>query len=227
MRSSFCSRVLLALITVVVFPLPALAQGPASTQPSAGGQTSSLPDAPKPARSAHQYHPPSSADRWRQYFFDAFGPIALGRAAVGGAILQSRNTPPDWGQGAGPFGQRVADQYGLAMFNYTAEYGVGAILHQDMKYYRCACKGILPRIGHAALMTLAARKGEDGHHVFSVPKLIAPYAATSGELLWYPARYGPKDALRQGNYSLLENFGTNIAREFIHFLVLKSDTDEP
>jgi hypothetical protein len=226
MRNSFCSRVLLGLIAAVAFLLPAHAQGPTG-ETSTGAQAPSLPDAPKPAQSVPQYHPPSSADRWHEYFFDAFGPIAIGRAAIGGAILQLRNTPPDWRQGAGPFAQRVASQYGLAMLNYTAEYGVGAVLRQDMKYYRCVCNGVLPRVGHAARMTLAARKGEDGHHVFSVPKLIAPYAATMGELTWYPARYGPKDALRDGNYSLLENFGTNIAREFIHFLVLKSDTDKP
>jgi hypothetical protein len=158
MRNSFCSRGLLRLIAAVAFLLPAHAQGPAG-ETSTGGQAASLPDAPKPAHSVPQYHPPSSADRWHEYFFDAFGPIAIGRAAIGGAILQLRNTPPDWRQGAGPFAQRVASQYGLAMLNYTAEYGVGAVLRQDMKYYRCVCNGVLPRVGHAARMTLGGPQG--------------------------------------------------------------------
>jgi hypothetical protein len=33
---------------------------------------------------------------------------------------------------------------------------------------------------------------------------------------WYPARYGIKDALRTGNYSLLESVGANIGLEFLY-----------
>jgi hypothetical protein len=67
------------------------------------------------------------------------------------------------------------------------------------------------------ISTLTARRGEDGHRVFSVPALVAPYAgsmtATYG---WYPSRFGAKDAFRTGNYNLLAYMGGNIALEFFY-----------
>ena len=84
-------------------------------------------------------------------------------------------------------------------------------------YYRCECKGVLPRLGHAVISTLTARRGEDGHRVFSFPALVAPYAGTMTAVYgWYPRRYGAKDALRMGNYNLLQFVGGNIALEFLY-----------
>jgi hypothetical protein len=79
-------------------------------------------------------------------------------------------------------------------------------------YYRCECKGVFPRLGHAVISTLTARRGEDGHRVFSLPALVAPYAGTMTAVYgWYPGRYDDKDAFRMGNYSLLGYVGGNIA----------------
>jgi hypothetical protein len=38
----------------------------------------------------------------------------------------------------------------------------------------------------------------------------------TGVYAWYPDRFGPKDAFRLGNYSLLVYMGGNIALEFIY-----------
>jgi hypothetical protein len=65
------------------------------------------------------------------------------------------------------------------------------------------------------ISTLTGRRGEDGHRVFSVPSLIAPYVGTSVAVAaWYPGRYSEKDAFRQGNYSLLAYMGGNVVLEF-------------
>jgi hypothetical protein len=65
--------------------------------------------------------------------------------------------------------------------------------------------------------TLTARRGEDGHRVFSVPALIAPYAGSmTAVYAWYPGRYDGKDALRMGNYTMLGYVGGNIALEFLY-----------
>jgi len=101
-----------------------------------------------------------------------------------------------------------------------------------MKMYRFAtswlaltCLGILAPIGraqstvdwHALISTVTALRGEDGHRRLSFPALIAPYAGTMMAVYaWYPERYGPKDALRMGNYNLLAFAGENVALEFIY-----------
>jgi hypothetical protein len=76
---------------------------------------------------------------------------------------------------------------------------------------------VLPRLGHAVISTLTARRGQDGHRVFSIPALVAPYAGSMTAVYgWYPNRYGAKDAFRLGNYSLLTYMSGNIALEFFY-----------
>ena len=84
-------------------------------------------------------------------------------------------------------------------------------------YYRCECRGIFPRLRHALISTLTARRGNDGHLVFSVPALVGPYAGSMAAVYgWYPDRFGIKDAFRTGNYSLLTYAGGNVALEFLY-----------
>ena len=88
---------------------------------------------------------------------------------------------------------------------------------EDTLYYRCECKGVFPRLSHAVISTFTARRGDDGHRVFSFPDLVAPYAGTMTAVYgWYPGRYDYKDAFRMGNYSLLGYVGGNIALEFLY-----------
>jgi hypothetical protein len=67
------------------------------------------------------------------------------------------------------------------------------------------------------ISTFIARRGEDGHRVFSFPALVAPYAGTMTAVYgWYPDRYNAKDAFRMGNYSLLGYVAGNVALEFLY-----------
>jgi hypothetical protein len=76
---------------------------------------------------------------------------------------------------------------------------------------------VLPRLRHAVISTLTARRGEDGHRVFSFPALVAPYAGTmTAVYAWYPHRHGVNDALRMGSYNMLGYVGGNIALEFLY-----------
>ena len=96
-------------------------------------------------------------------------------------------------------------------------YGLAQAFKEDTLYYRCECKGAYPRLRHALISTLTARRGEDGHRVFSIPALIAPYAGSlTAVYAWYPGRYNGEDALRMGNYTLLGYVGGNIALEFFY-----------
>jgi hypothetical protein len=61
-----------------------------------------------------------------------------------------------------------------------------------------------------------ARRGEDGHRVFSLSQIVAPYAGTEiAVLAWYPGRYDAMDGFRMGNYNLLIQGGLNVALEFL------------
>lgn len=186
----------------------------ASTDPaaSAAPSTSSPPAIAEPP-----YHRPTQREKLRNYAFDAFGPYPMLTAALGAGIEQARRTPPDWGVGADAFATRFGSQYGIQLVTTTTRYVVAEAFREDTLYYRCSCTGFLPRLEHALISTVTARRGSDGHRVFSLAALGAPYAGTmTATLGWYPGRYEPMDGFRIGNYNLAAAAGQNVALEFVY-----------
>jgi len=163
------------------------------------------------------YIPPTQATKLKTYAFDAFGPYAFVSGAFLGGIDQATNTPPEWKQGFSGYSQRFGSDFGIAAAGTTTRYLLAGALKQDTLYYRCECGGLFPRLRHAVVSTLTGRTRRDGHRVFSIPALVAPYAGSLTAVYgWYPSRYGVKDAFRMGNYSLLESIGSNIGLEFFY-----------
>jgi len=158
-------------------------------------------------------------DKLHNYLFDAFGPYPIAGALIVAGIDQAKTSPPEpeWGQGAGAFGERVGSNFGIAAITTTTRYGLAEAFREDTLYYQCECKGVFRRLGHAVISTLTARRGDDGHRDFSVPALVSPYAGTMTAVYgWYPNRYGYKDAFRMGNYTLLGLLVQNVATEFLY-----------
>jgi hypothetical protein len=163
------------------------------------------------------YARPTERMKLRTYVFDAFGPYPIVGAAFIAAVNQKEGTPPEWGQGAEAYGQRFGSNLAIAAVTTTTRYALAEAFREDTVYYRCECKGVFRRLGHALISTVTARRGEDGHRRLSFPAIVAPYAGTmTAVYAWYPERYGPKDALRMGNYNLLAFAGENVALEFIY-----------
>jgi hypothetical protein len=195
----------LGMVGFVLLPLWAMAQAPAPVSDSAAKK----PDV--------TYTRPSEKTKLRNYFFDTFGPYPIIGAALAAGINQGTNTPPEWKQGAEGYGGRFGSNFGIAAVSTSTRYALAQAFREDTLYYRCECTGILPRAGHAVISTFTARRGEDGHTVFSVPSLVAPYAGTMTAVYgWYPDRYNAQDAFRMGNYSLLGYMGGNLALEFLY-----------
>jgi len=180
-------------------------EGPTETAITAG----QLPDM--------TYVRPTQATIASNYFFDAYGPYPMVGAAFAAGIGQVSNAPPEWNQGVKGYGRRFGSDFGIAATGTTARYGLAEALKEDTLYYRCECRGVFPRLSHAAISTLTGRRGEDGHRVFSIPALVAPYAGSMTAMYgWYPKRYGAMDAFRIGNYNLLASVGANIGLEFFY-----------
>jgi hypothetical protein len=163
------------------------------------------------------YVRPTESIKVHNYLFDTFGPYPIAGAAFVAGIGQTYNSPPEWKQGAEGFSKRFGSAFSIAAISTTTRYGLAEAFKEDTLYYRCECKGVFPRLRHAVISTLTARRGDDGHHVFSFPSLIAPYAGTmTAVYAWYPDRYNYKDAFRMGNYTMLGYVGGNIALEFLY-----------
>jgi hypothetical protein len=163
------------------------------------------------------YVRPTEKTKIVNYVFDTFGPYPIVGAAFGAGINQFSNAPPEWNQGAAGYARRFGSNYGITVVATSTRYGLSEAFREDAMYYRCECRGMFPRMRHALVSTLTARRGEDGHRVFSIPALVGPYAGTmTATYGWFPSRYGAKDAFRTGNYSLLAFAGENVALEFLY-----------
>jgi len=203
---------LLVIAVLAADPVLARAQALADSGESSG--TISTATSPP---SDLTYVSPTQRTKLHNYVFDAFGPYPAAGGAFAAGIGQAYDTPPEWKQGAEGYGKRFGSAFGIAAVTTTTRYGLAQAFKEDTLYYRCECKGVLPRFSHAVISTLTARRGGDGHRVFSFPALIAPYAgAMTAVYAWYPGRYNGKDALRMGNYTMLGYVGGNIALEFLY-----------
>jgi hypothetical protein len=205
-------HIMLLLLVAAALPLPVKAQALADSRHSSETVASTTPVHPDLA-----YFRPTEKTRVRNYFFDTFGPYPIVGAAMAAGINQADNTPPEWKQGAAGYGKRFESDFGIAAVTTTTRYALARAFREDTLYYRCECRGMLPRLNHAVISTFTGRRGDDGHRVFSFPALIAPYAGTMTAVYgWYPGRYNAKDGFRMGNYSLLGYVGGNVALEFLY-----------
>lgn len=163
------------------------------------------------------YERPTQRTMASNYLFDAFGPYPIAGSAFAAGINQFSNAPTEWNQGVKGYSRRFGSDFGIVVVGTTTRYALAEVLKEDTLYYRCECTGVFPRLRHAVVSTLTARRGEDGHRVFSLPALVAPYAGSMTAVYgWYPDRFGAKDAFRIGNYSLLAYMGGNIGLEFFY-----------
>jgi hypothetical protein len=203
---------LLAATAVAVLPVRAKAQALADSEDSSSAVVTITPALPDLT-----YTRPTGKTKLHNYVFDAFGPYPIVGAGFAAGINQAYNTPPEWKQGFDGYSKRFGSNFGIAAISTTTRYGLAQAFKEDTLYYRCDCKGVFPRLKHAVISTLTARRGDDGHRVFSFPSLIAPYAGSmTAVYAWYPGRYEGKDALRMGNYTMLGYVGGNIALEFLY-----------
>jgi hypothetical protein len=163
------------------------------------------------------YTSPTEKTKLDNYFAATFGPYPILAVAAVTGINQLSNSPPEWKQGVVGYSERFGSNFGIAGIGTTTRYALAEAFRQDMLYYRCACKGVLPRLNHAVFSSFTARRLDNGNTVFFFPAVIAPYVATMTAVYgWYPGRYDAKDAFRLGNYSLLGYVGWNVALEFLH-----------
>jgi len=154
-------RFWLLAIAFAALPVAARAQSLADSD-SPGGSVLSTAAQPELT-----YTRPTQSTKLHNYIFDTLGPYSIVGAAFAAGINQAYNTPPEWKQGAEGYSKRFGSNFGIAAVTTTTRYALAQAFKQDTLFYRCECKGILPRLRHTAISTLTARRGEDGHRVFS------------------------------------------------------------
>ena len=106
---------------------------------------------------APSYQPLSRSERWGRYIVRTFGPGAVLRAAAGSGINQWLDTPREWKQGGGAFGDRFGSSFTGYVIRQTLESGAAAALHEDDRYFPSTDTGFWKRTKHAVVSVFIAR----------------------------------------------------------------------
>src|SRR5277367_4752465 len=112
-----------ALLALGIFSVPAGAQSDAGAgtgqTPTSSSQTQTtvtVQTTPAHTMPGQTYHRPTHKEKFKSFAFDSFGPYAILGSALGGAIQQADNAPPEWSNDPGgwaAYGQRVANTFGI------------------------------------------------------------------------------------------------------------------
>lgn len=173
--------------------------------------TTSAPAAPG------QFIPPALTgnERWNLYLNETYLSSGVYLASLGAALVgQAIDYPRDWGGGLGGYGPRAASQYGLLVIQDTLHDGGAAALGYEPRYFRCQCKGVWHRTGHALEMTFLTYD-EHGHKRLDLPQLAGAYGSGMLSTFWYPRSFSPLvQGVQAGHLQLGFVAGIHLIQEF-------------
>jgi hypothetical protein len=161
-----------------------------------------------------EYEPMSFSERAREYIVGAFGPWAVVRAGALGGIEQLTETPGEWKEGAGAYGDRVGSVFAQNVIREALEFGGSAALRQDNRYFRSTDTGFFKRSGHAIASAFVART-EGGREQLAYSRLGAVLGAAFISRLWQPpSADGSGDAAISFGVNMAAGIGWNFVQEF-------------
>lgn len=134
---------------------------------------------------------------------DSFDYSALFIPTALAGINLARNATPEFGTGAGAYGQywwhSAVDQ---TSENYMVEFVVPALTHQDTRYYTLGHGGFFKRTGYA-LSRAAVTRNDAGNETFNTSEVLGAGIAAGLSNAYYPA---PERTV--GN--TMTNWGVNV-----------------
>jgi len=143
-----------------------------------------------------------------------FSPLSMAGYAAYAGILQRIDVPEEWGQGAGPYGKRVASTVGCSVIYGVMAFGLDSTLHQDPRYFRSRSTGFRRRTGHAFRGTILTRTDRGGE-TLSTWRLGSAYGSAFLSNQWYPERLNTvRLGVLQGCLRLGFDFASNVGSEF-------------
>ncbi len=214
---------LAAVLAICSFPAAPFAARAADSAPPQPGQV-----APKSTQSTGQNAgtdlprtvsaPPfTTRDKFGYRVVQSFGLRGFGGALVGAAIGQARNSPYEWGQGAGGFFTRYASGFGGNLSRQTFAFAIESVLHEDPRYFPSQDKRGDQRVFNA-LKQVVFCKTDNGRSSFGYGRVISAFAAGQFVDLWQPESIDSAGhGVERGFISLGGDFAYNLMQEFIPF----------
>jgi len=105
--------------------------------------------------------------RFHLYLMSTVGPVPFLAEAAGAGIGQWENSPKEWGQGWGAYGERFGSNLAYNGVRGTITYGTSILFHEDNRYFASHRHGLWARAAYAVRSTVTAQHS-DGRTAFSI-----------------------------------------------------------
>jgi hypothetical protein len=187
---------------------------PESPRVTAGGENASSPEASLDDGTVNSPSPLTLGERVKIYESSFTKPESLIGPILGAGVGQLRDTPPEWGQGAHGFGERLASGYARSVIARTIAFGVAAADHEDSRFVPSHESGIWRRTRHAVLGTFVSRT-RNGGTMPAISRFAGMYSAAFIANTWEPpSQATTSHALQRGSTALLSSVGWHVFEEF-------------
>jgi hypothetical protein len=217
-----CTAVVLFILGRVL--LPAQNNVARSTLQSAfATQGTQTPPGPLPRQQPGQLPdrvsvpPLTVGDKFRYRVVGSFSLRGLLGNVVGAAIGQAMNTPSEWGQGWGAYGERYASGLGGTLSRQTFAFTLESILHEDPRYFPSEEKTKGARIKNV-LKSVVITRTDSGDDRFAYGRVISAFGAGQLVNAWQPRSNGHvSDGIERAFIVLGVDAGFNLMQEFFPF----------
>jgi len=194
-----------ALVLLVAFQGELRAEDPATATQAA---------ATTPAPSNGTPVPLTKKEKFVFYLKSTYGPSSIMRSAAGAGLSQARDSTPEWGQGMEGYGRRLGSKFAQHAVKRTIQLGVGAMLHEDPRYYASGRVGFLPRTGYAVSRAFMVRK-DDGSTGPAIGRLTGAFGGALISRTWHPeSDRTVRSGLESGAVSIGVDMGFQVLHEF-------------
>ena len=153
--------------------------------------------------------------RFHLYLVSTAGPVPILAEAAGAGIGQWQNSPKEWGQGWGAYGQRFGSNLAYNGVRGTITYGTSIVFHEDNRYFASHKHGLWARAGYAVISTVTARH-PDGRTTFSISSFTGVVGASAISSIWGPDSWkGAGNISKNAGVSFGATAAFNLVREFL------------
>jgi hypothetical protein len=149
---------------------------------------------------------------------DTFDYSALALAVLVSVERYGTDATPEFGTGGVAYGRYLWHSYAdQAVENYSVEFIVPALTHEDTRYYTLGQGSVGHRLVYAVTRAFVTRS-DDGHETFNAGEIVGAGVAAGISNLYYPSA-----ERTVGN--TLDNYGTNVAIDAASFVLREFDQD--
>jgi hypothetical protein len=214
-----CVAVILAILPSTLLPAQNAARSGLQTASPPEGNQASRPAPQRPGQLAKSASVPplTIGDKFKYRIIGSFGVRGLLGNFASAAIGQAMNTPSEWGQGWGAYGERYASGLGGTLSRQVFAFTIESVLHEDPRYFPSEERTKGARVKNV-LKSVIITHTDSGEHQFAYGRLISAFGAGQLVNVWQPRSNGHvSDGVERAFIVLGVDAGFMLMQEFLPF----------